>query len=223
MTRSVVGSLILKDWSLHRSLLAIYVGAGLLAIAIILVSGGGILLILGGILLIGALTGGAVHLVITSVLSERVEKTLVFVMSLPVTAGGYAKAKIVSTATMFFGLWAALAAIVAIVIYGTSFPNGLAPPVAVVLVEIAATFVVVMTAAIATESQGWTVAAIIGSIIASNIVVPIAFRMPAVADTSLTETATWSPVLPILAGQAAVVVAALALIFLVQARKRDFL
>lgn len=224
MTGSITRQLIAKDLYIHRRAILVYLAVGFLSVALLLFGGGGLGFLLGAILLIGVLSAGAIHIVMVSVIGERSDKTLSFVMSLPVSPAGYALAKIASASVMFLAIWLALAAAVLGTIYTTGFPDGWAPAASIILLQLVVTFAVILSAALVSESQGWTVAAIIASIIAMNILVPLVLRMPEVDQNLSGSTAVWTQgIVQILAVQLGLVATILGITTLLQARKTDFL
>ena len=100
MNTSRVKRLILKDWYFNRGAIAAYVVVGLLSLLAIGLGGEGGFYG-GSILLITVLISIGIHLVMITVIHERTEQTLPFVMTLPVSAKEYTTAKILANMLIF--------------------------------------------------------------------------------------------------------------------------
>src|ERR1700678_1720248 len=96
MNYSMIRILILKDWYLQRwSVLASLLG-GLIALGIVCL-GGNAAFMVGLVLLITALIAVGAQLAVTTMVNERKEQTLPFVMSLPISYREYTSAKLLGT------------------------------------------------------------------------------------------------------------------------------
>ena len=221
---SPLDRLIAKDWYIHRRIVLTYILAGALALGITVFGGGGLTFVLGAVLLLAVLGAGGIHVVFVSVLHERVEHTLAFVMSLPVSAAGYGLAKVASTLLIFSVVWLSLVAVVFLAIYGTPIPDAFAPVAAAILLQQFLGFSFILGVAIVTESQGWTVGGIIASILSINVLVPVVLRLPEVRRVSAASLPDWSGTVGhIVQAQLALILVILLGTIALQSRKRDFI
>ena len=224
MTNSIIQPLILKDWYLSRGVIWFCIAAGALALLAIRF-GGEAAFYIGSVLLITVVSGLGIYLVIATIVNERKEQTLPFIMSLPVSAMGYTTAKILSNLLIFLVPWTALAIGTFIVIGGRdALPNGIMPFAAIVLVELFVGYCLILAVAIVSESEGLTIGAIVFIQLIFSFFLYVVARIPSIAATLEGSVAAWSPtVLRFLAAELATIVVLLGLTFYLQSRKRDFL
>ncbi len=219
MKRSIVGSLIRKDLFLYRWLIG---GTILVGLASLVLSGvGGSLGTTGGILLLTSLVVLGAFLAIHSAITERQTRSLLFVLSLPISPMQYTAAKVVGALIAFLVPWALFALVIAL--FGGGTDAG-APPLPVTLTLLGlllANFCVLTAIGVSTGSEFWSVA----GIIATNTTVPVFMTaaMPALTASTLSAGSPWTgPVLATLGAEFAVAALALGLAFHVQSRRTDF-
>jgi ABC-2 type transport system permease protein len=225
MNIAMVCRLIWKDWYLNRAgILASLIGgvATLALVAAMHVSQ--IALLLGIIVLVTILIGmGA--MVMISAASERRQLTLPFVMSLPISYREYTISKIVGGMLIFLALWVPLvAAVVATILLTSRMPHGIIPFVLIMAVEILMSTCLITAVAVTTESHGWTVAVAQVGAISLNAIGWSIVRLPEIGGWMRSATVRWSgTATALLMAELALIVLMLAVTFLVQAGKRDFL
>ena len=224
MNASMVKRLILKDWYLQRWAIAGYLAAGVLAVALLAV-GSEAAFYGGSVLLVSVLITAGIHLAFATVLLERKEQTLAFVMSLPISAREYTTAKIVGNLLMFLIPWATLVLASVIVILGAeSLQDGLIPVTVVIFTEIFVSTCLLLGVALVSESQGWTVGTLVAGNLFFNFFIYGIFRIPAIAAASKSAAIVWGgPVMALLATEAAAIVLLLGITFVLQDRKTDFI
>src|SRR4051795_13048506 len=133
---SMIRHLILKDWYFLRGAIAGYLAAGALALALI-AAGSEAPVYLGVVLLLTLLIGLGIHLAMATVVQERTDHTLPFVMSLPISPRDYTTAKVLANVIIFLIPWLTLTLGSMAVIAGRkSLQDGLIPFVAVLTGEI---------------------------------------------------------------------------------------
>lgn len=224
MNHAMVRRLVLKDWYFNRWPIAGFVLGG--AAGLLLLRGGSEgLFYAGSILLITVVISIGIHLTMVTVLHERSEQTLAFVMSLPISGREYAAAKMLGNLLLFVLVWVALLAGVIGVIGATSWmPNGLIPFGVVVLMQLLVGYSLLLAVALVTESLNWTIVAIVvGNFVLQGVMYWVS-HMPAVAATMRGDAVVWHPpVLALLAAQLAASAGLLAFAFRLQSRKTDFL
>jgi hypothetical protein len=179
----------------------------------------------GSLLLISAMIGVGVHLIMLSVVHERTEKYLPFIMSLPISIKEYTLAKISANMGAFLLPWTILFA-ASLLLLGnhTGLPQGLIPFTVILLVEILVAYTIMLGVALVSESLGWTIFAIVICNFALNLFLYWTSNLPAIAEHMQGATAIWTPTIAmILAAEGSAVLLILSLIFFFQGRKRDFL
>jgi ABC-2 type transport system permease protein len=224
MNHAIVKRLILKDWYFQRWPIYGYLAAG--AVALVLVAAGSEASFYAGtILMFTVLIALGIQLPMATVISERKEQTLPFVMSLPVSPREYATAKVLANLLILFIPWAILTfGCLAVLAGRTGLPGGLIPFGAIALTELLASSCLLLLVALATESQGWT----IGVMVTCNLVFQgflyWVSHIPSIAGTMNRKAAVWSPAaVTLLLSEIGVIGVALGLCFYFQSRKTDFI
>jgi hypothetical protein len=225
MNIAMVGRLIWKDWYLNKAgILASLIGGVATLALIAAMHASQIALIMGMIVLVTILIGmGAV--VMLSAASERRQMTLPFVMSLPISYWEYTISKIAGGLLIFFSLWIPLvAAMVATILLTPGIPHGLIPFVLIMAVEILMTTCLITAVAVTTESHGWTVASAQVGGLSLNAIGWSIVRLPQIGGSMRNATVRWSgTATALLLAELALIALMLAVTFLVQVRKKDFL
>ncbi len=223
MNRSVVQILILKDWQLQRPAILMSVGGGAIALALLQLKSETAGLI-GVVWFFVALMVLACMLPVSNVINERKKQSLAFLMSLPISAGQYAMAKMVSTIGLFLAPWAALAiAASAFILSHHEIPHGIIPVTFILLALVLVGFCIIGGVALVSESEGCTTAAIVICNSSYGLAWTFIIRNPAINGDLKSPAAVWSPAaLEILAVEFVVIALMLGLTFFLQSRKRDF-
>jgi len=224
MNNTMIRHLALKDWRFNRWIIAAYMAGGALALGMIGL-GGTTLIYVGGILLVTVLIAVGVHMVIGTVVYERKDQTLPFVMSLPISAREYTAAKILSNLLIFLAPWCALTVGSIWVVLGREgLPDGLVPFLAVVLGELLAAWSLVLATAIVTESEGWTIVVMVLCNLFFNYFLYWVVNQSQMAETMNGPEPVWNAfVFGALGAELAAMLLIFAVTFFLQSRKRDFL
>jgi ABC-type transport system involved in multi-copper enzyme maturation permease subunit len=220
----MVGRLILKDWYLQRWAISGALAVGAIAVALVGTSNPSSYYV-GFVLLISVLITVGVQLAMSTVLLERKEQTLAFVMSLPISAREYTTAKLVGNLSMFIVPWATLlVASIAMILGRESLPDGSVPLTIILLGEIFVSTCVLLGVALVSESQAWSIGTLIAGNLFFNFFIFWVVRIPSIAAASKGNVIVWDgPVLTLLGGEVAAIVLALGLTFVLQDRKTDFI
>ncbi len=224
MNYSMVKILMLKDWYLQRWIILGSVPGGLLALAIT-VTMGKAGFFLGIMLLVTVLVALGAQMAISTVINERKEQTLSFIMGLPVSFREYTTAKILANQLAFLLPWTAiLLGCLTVILAFKGIPHGMAPYVSIMCTEILVSNCLVFCVAIMTESQAWTIAAIIVGNVAFNAVGYFVAQIPSIAARMNGANMIWnSAAVVLLFSELVLVVLLLTLTFFVQSRKTDFI
>ncbi|TQV86935.1 ABC-2 transporter permease [Aliikangiella coralliicola] len=157
MNTVMIKHLFVKDWQFCRNALAFYFAIGVASLFLISVASKlsfyvGIVLLVSILIIIGA------HLIFVTVVNERKEQTLSFVMSLPVTFSDYTVAKLIANIVAFLIPWGLLVAgVLSVISFNADIPNGLIPFALIVLLELFVAYLLVLSVALITESEVWTI------------------------------------------------------------------
>lgn len=224
MNWTMVTRLIWKDWYLNRAATLFSLLGGIATLAAVAAAHGSqIAIILGTIVVVTILIGMGAAVMMSSVM-ERKQQTLPFVMSLPISYREYTAAKIVGSLLIFLVLWTAmLAAMLATILLTPEFPHGLIPFVVIMSVEILMSTCLVTAISVTTESQGWTIGATQVGALSLNGIGWWIVRFPGIRGTISSATMHWSgTATAILTAELAVIALMIAITFLAQSRKKDF-
>ena len=221
MNRALTARLILKDWYLSRLPLVLIAAAGTLSIGLLYLRREDT----GTIGLISAFIASvllSILLPMQTIVNERKQHNLAFVMSLPISTMEYTAAKVVSNLAAFLALWAAIAIGVLGTLARTGIFGGVIPLGTVLALSPFVAFSLLLAVSIVVESEMWAML----TMGATNIAYSFWFlllKIPGLGQELKSPVAIWSrPILLILAGQITVIVVALVLTFYLQSRKRDF-
>jgi ABC-2 type transport system permease protein len=224
MNYAMVKQLILKDWYLHRFPTLLSIAGGVIAMAIV-VKGGYAGFILGTILLVTVLVTISAMLAMNLTVLERREQTLAFIMSLPVSYREYTAAKLASVTLIFLVPWLAfMVASIALLQFLPAMPHGLIPFVILTGVEIFMNCCIIAAVGLVTESQGWTIAALMVGNLALNGIGYVVAHIPAIGNGMFGSVPHWSATASaLLAAELAAISLVLAGTFYFQSQKKDFL
>jgi len=230
MNGEAIGKLVWKDWYLNRLAIGLMLGGTILGTILLSVPGKTTFSI-GVSLVLSMFIALIFYLPLTTVLEERTKKTLPFIMSLPVSPAEYAAAKLSANLLLFLVPWSAGG--LGAVLLASRVTDGSGAQVSHLLSTgflpafmggIVVLFAFILSFAIMTESMGWTIGLIVGSMfLFGNVVTQIFPRIPG-ASAYLSEIGARGPALFWTLGVEVLAVALLLVAtFSLQVRKRDFL
>ncbi|TNE62049.1 MAG: hypothetical protein EP335_13770 [Alphaproteobacteria bacterium] len=224
MNMFMVKKLVAKDWYFNRHILIAYTVGGLAALTLMF-SGSEAASAIGSIMVVTAIIAFGCHLVMGTVVAERKNQTLPFVMSLPVTITDYTVAKMVANLTTFVVPWLLISFALMQFIKGTdSAPNGLIPVFTIMLVEMFIAYLVMLTVALISESEGWTIVSMVVMNTCFSLVFMGLGRIDGIGNFQNEPEAHWTPeVFTALGIEVAIIAALIAATFYFQNRKTEFL
>ncbi|GEM46001.1 hypothetical protein [Deinococcus cellulosilyticus] len=224
MNSPMVTRLILKDWSFHRWTILIYLLGGAFSL-VLLSSGNQLTFSAGGILLITLLISLGIHLVMATVIQERSEHTLTFVMGLPISSREYSVAKILANLLIFLvPFLTLLLGTLAAIASRPELPDGLVPFAVVILLELFVNYCLLLTVALTTESQNWTIVTIVVGNLAFQAFLYLVANRSSMAGTLSGSEIIWDQTALTLLGTELLLAAGLmVLTLIIQNRKKDFI
>lgn len=223
LNNSAVQCLVIKDYQLYQKVTAIYLLGGILGLAILSLPHV-YCFYMGGILLMTVMVAAGFHMINLTVINEKKEQTLPFVMSLPISPLDYAMGKLIANLLVFMVPWLMLTlGLVFITLYGP-IANGLLPFMLLILVQLVVNYLVVLSLAIVTESEGWSIFAMVIVNLFLNPVIMLMAQNPVFNQHFQSEQFVW----PVQASLILIAQLAIALVFVVatvlfQARRRTFI
>lgn len=222
LNRPVIRALIVKDWQLFQKQLALYVLAAIVSLTLLSVPQWWSFY-LGSLLLIIILVAVACFAISTSLLAERKEQTLAFVMSLPVSPLDLTVAKLAGN-LLTFGVpfLLILASTVGVIIY-TPLPDGLLVLALLLFGHILVAYSISLAVAMQVESEGWNTFVMIASMVMINPFLMLIGQIESIEGvTRGDDVIISSTALAILATQALISMAAIGLTAWWQGRKAAF-
>jgi ABC-2 type transport system permease protein len=190
MSGSIVRTLIRKDLYLVRGAILTAIVAGSLSLALMPLSR--MLAYVSAVLLICVLIVLNIYLVMYGVAQERRDKTLLFILSLPVSAMEYTIAKVMSTGIAFGVPWLFLTIATAATIVISPIPDGVLPFWVTLLVYLLSYYFALLGITLVKDSPGWNAAAITVGNISVNFLIPFLMTRPSVAAHADGPVAVWS-------------------------------
>ncbi|WP_374013834.1 ABC-2 transporter permease [Pseudoxanthomonas koreensis] len=220
---AIVRRLIVKELYLNRWLIATTSVATMLSAATC--AFGRAAFNIGALAWMTALIACGVMLAIYGVMNERKERSLQFVLSLPISIGQYVQAKTAGMLLSYLGPWlAASASAVALVLLSPGINDGLLPYVVALCGFLLANFAVVLCGALMARSEALVTAFIILTNMAVSVFLFVVGALPGIRDHMDGPAPVWNAtVLGVLLVELAVLAIALVLPLLTAARRRDFL
>lgn len=221
---TLIKHLAAKDWYLNRLPLMAYLVLGLIAVALLSIPGmtG---FYMGAVLLISSVSIAGIHLTVATILQERKNQNLPFVMSLPISYLDYTLAKMLLNIGVFLVLWLILMlSVVVLTLTLENVRDGIIPFITIALLELLIAFTLLLAVAMVTESEAVTVV----FMTIGNICVPLFWHftasIEAIGAQMQTDQIDWnSTVLTFVVVEAIIILVTIAATFYLQSRKTDFL
>jgi hypothetical protein len=221
---SLAYKLIAKDFHQHRLLIAGTIAIGLVSL---LVAGGGTTLLfnLGMLCWLTAIAAYGCVVAMLGIATERKERSLLFVLSLPLAYGDYVRLKLLGLMLCFIVPWVVLTAgAVVLVLAAQGMPDGILPFTILLCGFLLTNFSMVLSCALFARSEGVMTLSIIVHNIAISIFIFLIGPIPAFRDHLQDPAPTWgSEFWTVLAVEGAVFLIICSLPYFVAARRRDFI
>ena len=219
---SMIKKLILKDWHLTRKVIAMYMGGAILALSFI--SLGETWFYMASVLLICMLIGLGNHQIAITIIGERKEQTLPFVMSLPISPVDYAIGKLIANVSIFFIPWLIILLALVAVLVATNLPNGLIPYSVIFCTFFLVNYLISWAVGMAIDSEGGVIFVMVFLNCLTSPAMYVLGKTPALMNNIQGKEAQWnSTSLGILTAEIAVALLVIAIAFFIQSRKKTFL
>ncbi len=218
----VIRLLVAKDWQLFRKQLAIYVLAGIVALCLLGLARPWAFYV-GSLMLIIVLVSAACFSISTSLVVERKEQTLAFVMSLPVSPADFTVAKLAGNLLTFAVPFLVLLAGTLGMVLFTPLPDGLFVYALLIFAWLLFAFSVSWAVAMSVQSEGWATFGMIASMVLINPYIMALSQIPAISDRVRDDAVVWTaPAVAILSTLTVLAVAIIAATTWQHARKPAF-
>lgn len=223
MNQSMIKTLVLKDYYFNKNNLLLFCGLGLLSVYMLSFDSKvfyvGLILLISMVILIGAL------LIFSTVVNERKNQTLTFLMSLPISCMDYTKAKLIINLSAYLVAWGLLlVTTLAVIFYSPHLPNGLIPYALIILLELMVAFILVLGVALVSESESWTIVVVTITNIGVSLFMFLIASMESINQHMEGSAAVWNKsALMIIGIEIMIGVLFIGLTFYIQSRKKDFI
>ena len=216
MTHSVVAKLIAKDLYFNRWFIVIGTFAGLVSMLLT-----GVNQIVANIMFVTIIVVCGIFMGIVSVTRERMDKSSLFVLSLPISTLQYTAAKVLAASISFLTLWIVLFVAGLLLMQLDPAPSAGVPTYVGLMTLLLTNFFVLLAVGVITSSELWVAAAII----LTNATIPLFLGSsnPPNAENLDAPAAQWSStLLAAFTAEAAIILLCLGLIFYIQSNRKDF-
>ena len=215
--------LVIKDWQIYQKQLAAYVAGLLLALSLVGM-GKPWSFAVGSLLLLVLLIVIGPFLIQTSLVTERKEQTVPFIMSLPVSPMDFYWGKLLANLAIYLVPFTLVAGGSAALVLTTPLPDGLLVPFLLVFCFLLMTFCMTLCIAIAVESEAWIMFTMMALM---TLIGPYIYgigRIAAIGTNLNTNNIVWSaPAVGLLAGELIVIAIVLGVTSWIHSRKTSFL
>jgi ABC-type transport system involved in multi-copper enzyme maturation permease subunit len=219
---SMVNALMRKDWNFNKNTMLLFFILGLISVALLSFESRafyiGMVLLLSIVILTGAL------LVINTVVNERKNQTLAFLISLPITYMDYTKAKMIFNLIAYFVIWLILViGTIGVLYYTEHLPNGLIPYALIILIELLVAFILILGTALISESEKWTIVVMSITNIGVSLFMFLIASMESINQHMNGPIAVWNLTASAIIGiEILVALIIIGVTFYLQSRKKDF-
>lgn len=218
----IIKKLVAKDWYLTRKIIALYLAGGIFALSFI--SLGDWQFYMGSVLLITMLIGLGNHQIAKTIIQERKEQTLPFIMSLPISPMDYIIAKMIANMTIFIVPWLLILVSMIAVFMLTPIPDGLLPFSIILCVLMLVNYCITWSVGMAISSEGALLFVMIGLNCLVNPVMYVLGKTPDIANYIKGSEMVWNATaINIVIAEIAIVLLALVAALYIQTRKKVFL
>ena len=160
MNTFMITKLITKDWHLFKGYMLGYALLGILSASLMAVPSGAVYY-LGVVGLITVLIGASAHLAIVSVVTEKKESQLSFIMALPINPMDYALSKMLGGLAIYMVSWGIIVTAATLIIHFSHLPNGMLPMVIICALELLVATTVLLCAGVLSGSIPVTIVTMI--------------------------------------------------------------
>ena len=224
MNKSLVMTLMRKDWDLWKGAILFFLGMGIAGLGIVVFGRSQFTFIVGGVLMITSIIILGCVLVQAGIATERKEQHLAFVMSLPVTAKEYSWAKIVFCLSTYLVVWALLVGAASYIVLSSPIPDGMMALFVPMFLVLLCCMVLMLAVAIVSESMQATVIIMTVCNIGINLFMFAIVQIHDIGSQFSSPTVTFTgPIYILLGAQVLFIVGTIGLTLYLQSRKTDFI
>lgn len=222
LNTAVIRLLVFKDWQLFQKQLAFYVLAGIVALCFLGLAKPWAFYI-GSLMLLIVVVSSACFSISTSLVVERKEQTLAFVMSLPVSPLDFTVSKLIGNLLTFGVPYVVLLGGALALVMFSPLPDGLFVYTLLIFAWLLFAYAISLAVAMSVESEGWATFAMIGSMVMINPYIMGLSQLEAIRTYTTKDAVVWTtPTVAIMSTLALLAVAVLGVTTWHHARKSAF-
>jgi hypothetical protein len=224
MNPSMIYKLALKDWHLFKWYMLIYIVLGVSSVFVQSLQYE-FAYYTGVVLLITVLIGSSAHLAMGSVLTEKMENQMSFIMGLPINVLDYILSKLIGGIAIYLTCWLPIVIAATLNIMLTEhLPNGLIPMLVMSAGQILMTATLLFCVGLLTGSLSITIVFMIIMNIAFNLFLSVVSQIPGILENIEGATAVFNtPVYKVLGIELAIILTAVAITIYIKSRKTCFM
>jgi len=221
---SMILKLAVKDWHLFKGYVLIYIALGV-ASALFMSLPYSFAYYPGVVMLITVLIGSSAHLAISSVVSEKKENQMSFIMALPINVLDYTTSKLIGSIVIYLICSLAIVGATAATILLTAhLPNGLLPMLVMCALEIVLATLLILSVGLLSGSLGVTIVFMIIMNIAFNLFLTTVAQLPGIQENIAGPIAVFNaPVFEVIGIELMIMLLAIVITMFVKSRKTCFL
>jgi ABC-2 type transport system permease protein len=214
--------LIAKEFHMHRWLITGSTVAGIAGL--VTAAEGAMRFNIGMLTWLTTIVAFGIVIAMLGIATERKERALQFVLSLPLSHGDYVRIKLFAVLLCYLVPWAILSAgAIALILVMPNLPDGLLVYAVLLCVFLLANFSVVLCGALHTASEGWMTIEIIVTNMNITLFIFLIGSLPPLHDHLQAAAPDWNSTFwTVLAIECATLLVTLSLPYFVAARRRDF-
>lgn len=219
----MVGRLIVKDWQVCQKQLAGFLAGIVLALGLIgtgqpWLAGAGAMLLIVLLVVVGSVT------IQTSLLNERKQQTMPFIMSLPVSPMDVYWGKLLANLVIYLVPLLLVGGGMIALILTTPIPDGLVVWIVLSVTFVLTTFCLSLCFAIACESEGWNAFVMLGLMTLIGPFMFVVGQLEGIAEHRFGNAVVWTATASaLLAAELAAIALVIVATSVLHARKRAFL
>ena len=201
----VVRKLIAKELYLYRWLIAVTVFSGLVCLGVSCL--GRISFGIGSIMFLTVVVAYGCVLPMFSITSDRKEKSVVFVLSLPISRADYRRSKMAGVLLSFLIPWCVLLAAAVVVIKASLIPDGMILLTVLLMGLVLTNFCLIVSVLMVTASETFTILLILCTNVSVTFFIVGLTNLTSIGPASARQTLVWdTAALTVLGCEAAAIV-----------------
>ncbi|MDN4500850.1 hypothetical protein QX776_00395 [Alteromonadaceae bacterium BrNp21-10] len=201
----MIVKLIAKDWHLYKKFMLGYCALGVIAAGIMTLPTD-FSFHLGVVVLITVLIGASAHVLFASIVIEKKESQLSFIMGLPINVTDYALSKLLGGIAIYLTCWLPIVLVTLLIFTFSPIPNGLIPMLILCALEILVGTVLLLSVGITSGSEAVTIVTMVIINLLFNVFLFAVVRLEGIHLHMAAETAVFNQTVMSLIGAGVLII-----------------